>query len=181
MDTHTQHVPQHVHDINSGAQCVCACCVFTKYSVLSAATDVLRFQTLCWQTLHHPLLHLHPVSPSPHAVSPCTVYCIYLHPSFPLWLPWCLIASVCCLARWWWWWLRGVEGGRDCALSCRESRGVPDWRKMSRDCSLAEMATDKNAQRVSCLETGCTTWKPEEEEEGVTEGKREGVSRLRER
>ena len=53
---------------------------------------------------------------------------------------------------------------------------------MSKDCSLAEMATDKNAQRLSCLETGCTTREPEEEEEeGVTEGKREGVSRLRER
>lgn len=69
------------------------------------------------------------------------------------------------------------EGGRDCALSCRESHGVPDWRKMSKDCSLAEMATDKNAQRLSCLEKGCTTREPEEEEEGVTEGKREGVSR----
>lgn len=41
------------------------------------------------------------------------------------------------------------------------------------------MATDKNAQRLSCLETGCTTreLEEEEEEEGVTEGKREGVSR----
>lgn len=41
------------------------------------------------------------------------------------------------------------------------------------------MATDKNAQRLSCLKTGCTTREPEEEEEGVTEGKREGVSRHR--
>lgn len=41
------------------------------------------------------------------------------------------------------------------------------------------MATDKNAQRLSCLKTGCTTREPGEEEEGVTEGKREGVSRHR--
>lgn len=40
------------------------------------------------------------------------------------------------------------------------------------------MATDKNAQRLSCLKTGCTTREPGEEE-GVTEGKREGVSRHR--
>lgn len=29
----------------------------------------------------------------------------------------------------------GGVGERDCALSCRESHGVPDWRKMSGDCS----------------------------------------------
>lgn len=37
---------------------------------------------------------------------------------------------------------------------------------MSKDGSLAEMARDKKAQRLSCLETGCTTREPEEQEEG---------------
>lgn len=65
--------------------------------------------------------------------------------------------------------MRGGGGGRDCALSCRESHGVPDWRKMSKDCSLAEMATDKKAQRLSCLEAVAQQEQPEEEE-AVMEG-----------
>lgn len=160
-----QHVPQHVDVINNRAECVWMCgfvhapCSYRCF-VLSDLTylDLTSNPLLTPPTTHPPSFTSILPPPHPSVLPPCTVYCICLHPSFPSLLPLrpLFLFDLSDCKRMFAGEMRGERdrgrrgeggekkreeerkrgvGGRDCALSCRESHGVPDWRKMSGDCS----------------------------------------------